>query len=593
MYTGTARRRASSTLLAAAVTLGGAFAAALVGVETADADAAEGSACRTVPVDADPVLRSDLARLDFGVDGTGVTVGIISNSYFLTDANSTPDQNVADGLLPGPGNPCGYTTPVEVALEAPSDLPSPDDEGRGMAELVHGVAPGARIVFASADTDGGMGAALSALEGRGVDIIVDDITEPTEAWFQEALVNQTIDGLKAQGVTYFSAAGNETVLAQNPPSGVPSTPVNGWQTSAYRAVECQEPLRSFVRSQTAAATFDCMDFDHGDGIDTVSTITADLDSLVPAGSTTTALDGYLQWGEPFQGAQTQFRLVIAVTDTQGQTTYIPSESYGAEYPVNKISLALDPSQYADAVSLDVSIIRYTDTPLAGTMPPVGYLFTANGPQWIDAAEYWESNEHDTVGRTVIGHNGGPSVITIAATDGTDDDRIDYYSSLGPVTYYLTPETLSGQATRLEALETHRKPKMMSVDNVRNSVLGTATDTPGVFRFRGTSAASPNAAAVAALALQLNPDLTPADIERLMAETATRLPSPYAMIPEADSVGAGLVDAYAFLEKAQPAVQPQPARLAATGSDLPVGGLVAGGLFLFAGIILVRSRRRTA
>jgi LPXTG-motif cell wall-anchored protein len=125
------------------------------------------------------------------------------------------------------------------------------------------------------------------------------------------------------------------------------------------------------------------------------------------------------------------------------------------------------------------------------------------------------------------------------------------------------------------------------------VLGEATQTPGVFTFRGTSAASPNAAAVAALALQLDPSLTPESIERLMAETATRLPSPYATVPESYSVGAGLVDAYAFLAEVPQAVTPQPARLAETGTDVPAGALLAGGLFVLAGVILVRSRRRTA
>lgn len=580
-------------IAAATMAVTAAVAVAGLGAAPAVAAPAAGSSCRTIPVDADPVLRSDLARLDFGVDGTGVRVGIISNSFFLNSTNSTLEENVADGLLPGPGNPCGYQTPVDVALEAPSEMTSSDDEGRGMAQLVHGVAPGAEIVFASAVTQGGMDAALSKLKERDVDVIVDDMSVYNESWFQESQTSQTIDGLVAQGITYFSAAANETVLAQNPPAGVPSTPVNGWQTAAYRPADCEEPLKSYIHQQLPDEVFDCMDFDVDAGVDTENTYTVGLQSLLPPGATTAGLEGWLQWGEPFKGVQTPFQLIVAATDLQGEVSYFVSSEYQAGDPVSTIPVILDSQQYGDTVSLDMSLVRYTEAPLVGNTPPVSFLFTANGPQWIDSVEYWQSNASDTVGRTVTGHNGAPSVITVAATDGTDDDRIDYYSSLGPVTYYLTPETASGQASRLEAPEVHARPVLMSVDNIRNSVLSTPTSTPGVFRFRGTSAASPNAAAVAALALQLNPALSPSDIRRLMVDTATPLRSPYATIPERDSVGAGLLDAYAMLGAVPKPVGPQPARLAQTGSESPVGILFAGGLFVLAGAVLIGTRRRTA
>lgn len=52
---------------------------------------------------------------------------------------------VANAELPGAGNPCGHPTNV-TATEVSGDT----DEGRAMAQIVHDLAPGAAIRFASA-----------------------------------------------------------------------------------------------------------------------------------------------------------------------------------------------------------------------------------------------------------------------------------------------------------------------------------------------------------------------------------------------------------------------------------------------------------
>lgn len=91
-------------------------------------------------------MRSDIARNTFGVDGSGVTVGALSDSYdFLGDA----DKDVVSGDLPGVGNPFGNTTPVNVLR----DLSSGSDEGRAILQLVHDVAPGAELAFHTANLD--------------------------------------------------------------------------------------------------------------------------------------------------------------------------------------------------------------------------------------------------------------------------------------------------------------------------------------------------------------------------------------------------------------------------------------------------------
>ncbi len=74
-----------------------------------------------------------------------------------------------------------------------------------------------------------------------------------------------------------------------------------------------------------------------------------------------------------------------------------------------------------------------------------------------------------------------------------------------------------------------KVNFIAPDNV-------STDVNGFTLFRGTSAAAPNAAAVGALMLQANPNLTPAEVTAALEATAT------AMSGGAAKVGAGFVNA---------------------------------------------------
>ena len=85
----------------------------------------------SVDSQADAAQLSDEARDIFGVDGTGIKVGILSDSY---NTLGGADDGIASGDLPGTGNPNGFTTPIEVLQELPN---TGIDEGRAMAEIVH------------------------------------------------------------------------------------------------------------------------------------------------------------------------------------------------------------------------------------------------------------------------------------------------------------------------------------------------------------------------------------------------------------------------------------------------------------------------
>lgn len=124
-------------------------------------------------------LKAALARTQFPVDGSGITVGVLSDSY---DRLAGADTDVSNGELPGPANPCGNTSAVGNLSEGPSGA----DEGRAMAQIVHDIAPKANVLFATAFAgELAFAQSIRDLAAAGADIIVDDVTYYAEPMFQD------------------------------------------------------------------------------------------------------------------------------------------------------------------------------------------------------------------------------------------------------------------------------------------------------------------------------------------------------------------------------------------------------------------------
>ncbi len=150
-----------------------------------------------------------------GVNGRGITIGALSDSYdtATTDVFGDPltvhaDDDVASGDLPGPGNPRNGQ-PVVVIQDAGGF-----DEGRAMLQIAHDVAPKSKLCFATAN-GGQLNFAdnirqLADKSGPcGADVVVDDITYPDEPMFSDGVISDAIDDVAADGVSYFSSAGNQ------------------------------------------------------------------------------------------------------------------------------------------------------------------------------------------------------------------------------------------------------------------------------------------------------------------------------------------------------------------------------------------------
>jgi hypothetical protein len=161
------------------------------------------------------IVQHRVDKLPAGVDGSGVTVGVMSDSYDRRSAALTHAANdISTGDLPGPGNPLGNIEPVAVLADSPGT-----DEGRAMLQIVHDLAPKAKLGFATANGGqlafanniralAGDPSAPNYRAGFKADVIVDDIIYLDEPFFQDGLVAQAVDEVVAKGVSYFSSAGN-------------------------------------------------------------------------------------------------------------------------------------------------------------------------------------------------------------------------------------------------------------------------------------------------------------------------------------------------------------------------------------------------
>ena len=150
------------------------------------------------------------AREKFSVRGAGETVGVLSDSYNVLGGAPT---DVSTDDLPGVETGCsGQATPVNVLEEGPAGS---EDEGRAMLQIVHDIAPHAKLAFASAFA-GELAmaqnierlAAPASAGGAGADVIVDDVTYLEEPMFQDGPIAVAVNKVTAQGVTYLTSAGN-------------------------------------------------------------------------------------------------------------------------------------------------------------------------------------------------------------------------------------------------------------------------------------------------------------------------------------------------------------------------------------------------
>ena len=422
---------------------------------------------------ADIAFRADAARSRFGVDGTGIRVGVISDSFDVLGGYAF---DVATGALPagvqvlkkGPR----YTQDGEVAGT---------DEGRAMAQLVHSIAPGAELFFAS--SEGGPASfadSITQLVAAGCQIIVDDITEGGVPWFQDGIVAQAVNTVVEDfGVAYFTSAGN---FARNS------------YAADFRPIEATS-LTDLPEELTSPPGLVLHDLDPGPGIDVFQRVT------IPDG--TSSLTLRLQWDQPWGASQSDVDLFVYAAD--GVTLLERLE--GSHQLNGNPELAA-----AFPIVPGVDQVQVVIAHAGGEAPTFLKYLTYHVDLQV---------EYATASSTIIGH---ANSATGAAVGASFYFRTPAYreapAQLAPSSSWGgTPILFAQDGTRLETAQLREQPRFVAPNFGNTSFFGQDVDSDGLPNFSGTSAAAPNAAAVAALMWQLAPTLSADEMIATLEATA--------------------------------------------------------------------------
>lgn len=482
-------------------------------------------------------LEVDAAREAFGLEGAGQTVGVLSDSMAqATEAvgggkiATQQPEDVAANELPGEAGSCvGQKDPVRELRPYSPVLPNlpPTDEGRAMLQIVHDVAPYAKLAFNSAFNgelafaEGIEKLAAPTPGGAGADVIVDDVGYFEEPFFQDGLVAASIAKVVRQGVTYLTSVGNDNLFEG-------SNEIASWETPAYRdSGDCP----AAVRNISGAHGTHCLDFNPNLGFDRTFTIWVEPQR-------TLTID--LQWAEPWFGVGTD--LDAYLLDIEGhQLAESASNNLATQKPVEILQWT---NSSAAEKPVQLVINRYS-----GGSPRLKFILLENG-SGVKKTEYPQSQGGDVVGPSVYGHAGAAAAISLGAVNYGEPNAPEAYSSRGPVAHYFGPVKGVTAAAALTPPEVVAKPDVAATDCGKTTFFSFQPKSePGTWRFCGTSAAAPHAAGIAALMLE-----GPA---KCSAQVAAGLEATARPVGEfgANAIGAGLIDAKAALEAAS--VSPNP------------------------------------
>ncbi len=418
----------------------------------------------------------DGARAQFGVDGSGVTVGVLSDSFDTGEGSYAADRQSGD-------------LPAGVTVLA--DYPGGTDEGRGMMQLIHDVAPGAGLAFHTAFNGiADFANGIVELAQAGAQIIVDDVIYFEEPMFQDGAIAQAVDTVVNGGVAYFSSAGNAA-------------------RQSYESAFADSGEDLFIDDGSGHLTFagHLHDFNPAaDGVDYLQSI------YVPFFSSVVLV---LQWDEPFfsvsggSGSTSDVDLYLANADGTGVYAQSTTRNTGGD-PVEILQFTNNVDMFGN--------FNLMITSFEGRQPSLmKYLWYDSGfsPTTV--------NEYGTASGTTFGHANAAGAEAVGAAYygdtpafGKNPPLLESFSSAGG-----TPILFNSSGGRLAEPVVRQKPEIVAPDGANTTFFppGNDTDGDGYPNFYGTSASAPHAAAVAALMREANPNLTPAAIYTALESTA--------------------------------------------------------------------------
>ncbi len=530
--------------------------------------------------------RSDVVRSNLPLDGSGVSIGVISDSF---DCYSTYAANSAKVPAGGPNGYASNGFTADAAADiASGDLPAMSsinvlseanclsygaplqlpfgDEGRAMMQILHDVAPGAGFVFHTAENgEADFAAAIGQLASAGARIIAEDIGYFDEPFYQDGIVAQAIDAVRAQGVTYFTAAGNNGHLAYE--NTAPS-----FATLAASGGNAGEYLMNFDTSGQTVAT----------------SLPVSIPSLVPGEYVAIVV----QWDQPYVTGATgsagaSSHIDVCVTGSSSSDGIYNYGLQAAGCTGANVS-GVDPVQIllvgnpANASGNSAAETINISVGLAGGTPPPGRLMVAVEDDGAGST----ITAYATNSATIQGHSAAAGAAAVGAAFfyqtprcGSTPAILEPFSSRGgaPILFDTSGQRLATPVQR-------QKPDFVGPNGGNDTFLGftlasagfangqlptsiTACQNDAAYpNFFGTSAAAPHAAGIAALMLQANSTLTPQQIIAALIGSALTMNGG---LPSSDS-GAGLIQAdaaFALIPPGAPVLTAAASSLALNGSTL--------------------------
>ena len=411
--------------------------------------------------EADVTHKAAVFRGLTGINGAGVTIGVLSNGVaHLADAQASGDLGTVH-VLPGQAGT--------------------GDEGTAMLELVHDMAPGAELFFATANpTITQFATNIRALRDAGCTIIIDDVFYFVETPFQDGqapsivsptnggAVIQAVHDVTATGVLYFSSAGNSGNLDDST-AGV-------WEGDFAAGATAASPVTTAgtLHRFTGTQDYDVLTLASGPvslyWSDALGASGNDYDLFVlnSAGTAVFSSSTNIQDGndDPYeQASPTTSGRVVIVRKTGAASRFLHLNTNRGV-----LSVATAGQTHGHAATSDVGAFG-----VAATSAQVAF------PNVFGAAHHVE-------------------------TFSSDGPRRIFYNSAGA---QLTPGNVSASGGSVL-----QKPDVTAADGV--SVTGAGNfSTP----FYGTSAAAPNAGAIAALFKAQNPGLTSSQLRSMLLSSA--------------------------------------------------------------------------
>jgi hypothetical protein len=470
----------------------------------------------------DTLLGAKAVRDQLAVTGQGIRVGVLSMGlggleesidagdlpattfHCKTPPSSIPPLTIVqrptrcftgERLVRTSGGITAYPFPAGQDLAADAGG-TPHGEGTAMLEIVHDLAPGAELWFATGRTSLDILAALDFLAAN-VDVIVSDLGFPGFFPDGQNSMSQAVSAIMSdpsrRARAYIQAAGN---LADKHYAG------------------------TYTDSGTGDANGHLHRFEAIDGTQGPATgATANLVRVAPFAS----LSIWLSWDD-LPGAATSDYDLLLYACPNGVPGALLAAGDETQDGFGEPQEALDYfNQSAAPVDVCYAIQNVRN---AAPVRRLNVIF--------DDVTAPLLHQYSTPGRSLLppaDAEGG--LIAVGAVSRLTPTTIEPFSSQGP--------TFDGRS----------KPDLVATDAVWITGAGGFGRACGQrICFDGTSAAAPHVAAIAALVLDLNPALTRTQLKNALMQTAVALGDP-------NVFGAGRVDAQAAATRAQALITTSP------------------------------------